>query len=477
VNSVKHWRLNLRSKMSFSFAIVCTLVATLVKLIGITASLMQSPSNEDVINVLERHLKQGTIDAVSLLKKTNVEGDDFKSYDGVAYAFEHHFVDAFSESDDMDIFIPSISRVDLIAVTGQEFKYLSCKECNDPEFTQEHKKGIAEGNSIHYLDTLTEELVIFIPVKNQSNLIGLVKVRAFVPSFRTLPLDYILWSQLSDLPLILLLSLLLSTLFGFFMSRNIVIRLSNLHQASAKWSEGKFGEYVIDSKSDELAELSHHLNGMAKKLEELMGERASNATWEERSRIARDLHDTVKQKMFALQLQLSAAEQALEQRPDKLAGIIESSIMLSQQSRDDLGAAINALRPMDLNDSSFTDVIESYIEPWGNRTGISVDLSVHDGGMLELNLEDALYKILQEALTNIEKHSKATKITVVLSVEPDKVLLIVKDNGHGVEPQRTRNGHGLRNMKERVEYFGGKFKFDSKPNKGTCITIELVRKG
>lgn len=477
--NTKCCRLSLRSKMSFLFAIVCILVAISVKLIEITMGFLLSPSEEDVISVLELYLSQDSTNTASQFKQYRVGAEnqsDANISDSLAYEYQNVLVEAFSEEDSINIFIPSVSEVDLISISGQGAVHINCQTCRSRPFTLEEKKRLYEGSAVHHKDNISQETILFFPVIDQRNMVGLVKIKAFIPSLETLPMDYIVRSQLSDLPMLLLLSLALGVAFGFLMSRNIVIRLSNLHQASANWAEGKFGQFVTDNKSDEIAELSKHLNGMARKLEELMREQTNNATWEERSRISRDLHDTVKQKMFALQLQLSAAEQALQQSPDKLSSIIQSSISLSQQSREDLGTAINALRPAELINHDFCGVIRRYVNDWSSRTGISVDLSIHGKAVAESDIEDALYKILQEVLANVEKHAMATLARIIVDVSHDSVLLIINDNGCGVDQSVTNNGHGLRNIKERVDQFGGQFILNSSPDQGTSITAKITRR-
>ncbi len=132
---------------------------------------------------------------------------------------------------------------------------------------------------------------------------------------------------------------------------------------------------------------------------------------------------------------------------------------------------IRELRPVALEGKGLTAALRELITGWTQQTGIVANLRIEGAQTLPLTVEEALYRVAQEGLSNIARHSKATLVQVVLTLNDETVALSVVDNGQGFDT--TRNGHagvGLTSMQERMKALGGNVQVESTPGKGTRIS-------
>ena len=204
---------------------------------------------------------------------------------------------------------------------------------------------------------------------------------------------------------------------------------------------------------------------------------ASNSVREqEKSRIARELHDELAQALTALKMDVAWLDEHLVARePD-----IGSKLKTMQQLLDNTVAAtrrISAdLRPLILDDLGLVPAAEWLVQNFTQRSGIDCSFEVTPP---ELDLEDpqatALFRILQESLTNVSRHARASRVEVRIDGTDDSVTLSVRDNGGGFAPQTPRkpNSYGLLGLRERVYLLGGEVDIDSLPGKGTEITVHI----
>jgi two-component system sensor histidine kinase UhpB len=210
--------------------------------------------------------------------------------------------------------------------------------------------------------------------------------------------------------------------------------------------------------------------------------RLSQAEENERKRIARELHDQVGQNLTALGINLNMLRIGLS---DVLTPGIDSrlndSLNLLEETVMKIRDVMTDLRPSVLDDYGLTAAIRWYSEQFSNRTGIEV---VVEGCKFEPRLspevEITLFRIVQELLTNVAKHADASRITVGIIEEREKVSVTVTDNGIGFHPadsgaaERER-GWGLLNIRERAESIGGRLTVESRPGGGTRVEIDMVR--
>lgn len=197
---------------------------------------------------------------------------------------------------------------------------------------------------------------------------------------------------------------------------------------------------------------------------------------EERSRIARDLHDELGQKVTALRFELRAAKDGC---PDtKTCEKINQIEFIAQEIDNSVDFIAWELRPAALEGVPLADAIENYVKQWSLHTGIGSEL--FSPNLKETHftpeVETALYRIVQESLNNTYKHARADMVHIIIDVRDDVIVMIVVDDGVGFDPDKHKNGHkgmGLVGMKERAVLVGGTAEIESAPGKGTTIYVKV----
>jgi two-component system, NarL family, sensor histidine kinase LiaS len=272
----------------------------------------------------------------------------------------------------------------------------------------------------------------------------------------------------------ILVALPVGAMFGWLVSRGVRSRLVNLSAASQAWSQGDFSVSPHDRSGDEIGELTRNLTGMAEQLQTLLHTRDELARLEERNRLARDLHDTVKQQTYAARMQLTAARNLLSADPPAAAAHIDTALQLNRETQQELKLIIDELRPAALQGRGLANALNEYAGRWQEHTGIKVETIIGSERPLPLNVEQALYRVLQEALSNIARHAEADTVRLSLDMSPDRVTLAVADNGRGFDMNAiSPNSYGLAGMQGRLGDVGGTLKVDSAPSAGTTLTADV----
>jgi NarL family two-component system sensor histidine kinase LiaS len=211
---------------------------------------------------------------------------------------------------------------------------------------------------------------------------------------------------------------------------------------------------------------------MAGQLRELLETRQALAAVEERNRLARDLHDAAKQQLFAISLQLGAARSRLSSDPGQAERHLAEAEELAGQVRQELTALIGALRPPALDGQGLAAAVRAHAAAWTRQTGLTADVRVRGERPSPLPVEQALFRVAQEALANVARHAQAQTVDVQLAWDqaPSRVRLIVADDGRGFDPAATNgSGYGLRSMRERLVPLGGGLEVRSAPGQGTVL--------
>jgi PAS domain S-box-containing protein len=199
-----------------------------------------------------------------------------------------------------------------------------------------------------------------------------------------------------------------------------------------------------------------------------------SAQEEERRRISRDLRDDLGQILTAINLDLERALRLKDSRKKNQA--IQRVLTSNQEARSRLKELSSLLRPAVLDDVGLKEAVQTYISEFSARTGVRTSL-IFDFENTDISPDatTGLYRIIQEALTNITKHSRAKTISIALESAADKIILTIQDDGIGFDAvaMRTEKSLGLAGMKERAELVGGLFFVHSKPGAGTQIKVLL----
>ncbi len=296
-------------------------------------------------------------------------------------------------------------------------------------------------------------------------------------SFQSASDDYFRSSMIfigESLIVVILAAGLLGTVFGFITARGLTKRLRNLAQAAESWGRGDFSVTIQDQSQDEIAQLGLQLNLMAEQVRTLLQTREQLAALEERNRLARDLHDSVKQEVFAATMTLGAAEALWERDRAAAREKVSEARQLSQQAQKELTALIRELRPAALEGKGLAMAVREYAREWSQQTGVPITVWINGERPLSLVLEQALFRVMQEALSNTSRHSGAHAIEVQLNCAGPGVVLSVKDDGRGFDVVSAQGkGLGLRSMRERVEALGGTLQIESRQGTGTTVRAAL----
>ena len=199
------------------------------------------------------------------------------------------------------------------------------------------------------------------------------------------------------------------------------------------------------------------------------------AVMQERQRLARELHDSVAQALYTITLYADAIN--LTQSAEKKEAMIVYLGKLrevAQEGLRDMRLLIFELRPHDLEKGGLATAIRSRLESVEARSGLQTNLKVDGEERLPLRVEEELYRIAQEALNNVMKHSHAKRIEVLLEFDKQMVRMELWDDGAGFDLQlaQTKGGLGLSSMRERAQKIRAKLDVESEPGKGTRIKVQ-----
>jgi two-component system, NarL family, sensor histidine kinase LiaS len=269
-----------------------------------------------------------------------------------------------------------------------------------------------------------------------------------------------------------LIASILGALIGLLTARGLTRRIRGLTSAADGWSKGDFAITVQDKSTDELGQLASDLNRMAEQLQNLLRDRQQLAVLEERNRLARDLHDSVKQQVFAVKMLVSSAqlEEGINPEAKRVLGEAER---ISSDAQQELTALIHALRPVALTGKGLSPALRELCTDWPLQTGIATTVEISDGLSLSPAAEGEVYRTVQEVLANIARHSGATQAEVSAAAERGWLRLCIADNGHGFNVAlASERGIGLRSIRERIEGLGGTLLLSSTPE-GTRVEVSL----
>ncbi len=284
------------------------------------------------------------------------------------------------------------------------------------------------------------------------------------------------------------------------MSRIVIRRLESLAQALRSFGKERLDLRLPVKDLDEIGQLAIAFNKMGQRIENEAAENQAlsehlrrqstqrgellkhliTAQEDERKRVARELHDDLGQALSALSLQAEAMERLITSDSQAAIMQLKQTQNLITETTERMYDLILALRPAALDDLGLVAAMRAHAEQYLDGSGITFELNANGQfGRLSSEMETALYRVFQEALSNTRRHSEANKVCVTLKLHDDVFESIIEDNGRGFDPSMidmnddNPRGLGLLGIQERVTQCGGHVKIISQPGSGTRITIRF----
>ncbi len=210
---------------------------------------------------------------------------------------------------------------------------------------------------------------------------------------------------------------------------------------------------------------------------ELFEQTKDLAVMEERNRLARDLHDSAKQKAFAALAQLGTARGILNGNGNQVSQHLNEAENLVSDVIQELTFLVQEIYPIALQEKGLATALREYIFEWESRNDARVSFSLRNDRRLSLDIEQALYRVTQEALANVARHSQACRVDLSLMYNDDTIQLSLSDDGQGFDMMNGKpNGMGLRSIRERVSSVRGTVQIQSAPGHGTRLIVQAPAK-
>ncbi|HYG57398.1 MAG TPA: sensor histidine kinase [Symbiobacteriaceae bacterium] len=296
------------------------------------------------------------------------------------------------------------------------------------------------------------------------------------------------WLQIPVLVWVAAFALIAGLLAGYRYGNRLKRRLERLVETTLHFGQGNFGQRAPALGEDEIGLVAGHLNEMAQRVERQVAslQRLSTqqAQWreqerqaavaEERQRLARELHDAVSQQLFAISMMTSAVLEQVREEDKLLRRQISSIETMAGNAQNEMRALLMHLRPAILAGKGLKEGLEELLAAFRERQSIQVRWEAGDLPPLPKGVEDHLFRIVQEGLSNVLRHAGATAVTVRLHAVNRQVRLKIIDNGSGFDPAQARStSYGLQSIKERASEIGGVAEVISFPGKGTQVEVKV----
>lgn len=217
---------------------------------------------------------------------------------------------------------------------------------------------------------------------------------------------------------------------------------------------------------EKLAQAHNQLRQYSLQVEEL-------AAVQERNRIAREIHDSLGHALTNLNVQIQAVLKLWPHNPEAAHGFLEQAQQLGTMAMQEVRQSVSTLRADQQTEPPLQEAIATLLQEFRQSTGIPITASITLSSSLSPQVTHTLFRLTQEALTNICKHAQATTAHLELTADLDKVYLAIADDGQGFSYHQNTSGYGLQGMEERVAAMNGDFHLETAPGQGCRITVTL----
>lgn len=224
--------------------------------------------------------------------------------------------------------------------------------------------------------------------------------------------------------------------------------------------------------------LFHELSEAHQRLRQSAAREADLATLRERNRLAREMHDSLGHALVSISIKLEAAQLLSAVDAGRAEAELDETTALVRSTMTDLRHSLAGLRPAALEDQPLTEALACMACEMGRRTGVEAACTIDERvALLDRATQEALYRVGQEALTNVAKHAHARRVTVALSLRDKRAVLVIADDGVGLDAAARDGGgaarYGVRGMRERVEALGGTLTLGPRPEGGAVLRATI----
>jgi two-component system, NarL family, sensor histidine kinase UhpB len=274
--------------------------------------------------------------------------------------------------------------------------------------------------------------------------------------------------------IVLTIGLLLLLILNLLLLRPAFRPLDELADTMRRHDPLSPGERVAVDGEPDVAALAQAFNDMLDRLEFERRESARLALRvleDERNRIARELHDEVGQTLTGVMLQVEGLAAKI---PEELREQLDELRETARSGTEDVRRIARQLRPEALEDLGLQSALAALSTAFGEQAGIKVNRRLEPSVALSEEEELVVYRVAQEALTNVARHAEATQVELRLDHRRDEaVLLTIRDDGRGIHPGALPSSRGIRGMRERAMLIGAELEIDSGPDRGTAINLSI----
>jgi len=300
----------------------------------------------------------------------------------------------------------------------------------------------------------------------------------------------------------------MAVLVAYFLARSITLPLQRTVALAEEIRRGNYSHRLEENIGGEIGSLATAINEMADRIEERTAEiitrnekltseiverkiaqdrlkklshKIVRLQEEERRRVSRELHDGINQLLVSVKYKIENFDEKFKNSPEEALKDINKAVVFLAEAISEVRRISHALRPSVLDDLGLAPAINNLARQFSDRNQIDVEVNGIDEEVFErlpADVETAMYRIVQEALHNIEKHANATKVVIDVTHSDTNVTIRIEDNGEGFDLQkamrktRSTQSMGLRNMRERIELLQGSFFIHSDVGKGTFVEIK-----
>lgn len=258
---------------------------------------------------------------------------------------------------------------------------------------------------------------------------------------------------------------------GLMASRYVTRQLQDMNAVTERWRQGDFSVRIALPNDDVLIRHSQHLNEMAQDLEMYLNLKQERAVSSERNRVARELHDTVKQKLFALGLQLATAKSKPNVMEAAREHVLEAET-ITREAQHDLMEIITQLHPQETCASDLPARIAAIADDFRRRFGVGMNLNLTSSPQLDAAAQHQVLRIVQEAVMNAIRHGKASRIEIASQVAGGLTRVTIADNGVGFGIAEKGGGFGIASMRARAgDLPGGTLDITSAEGIGTQVVL------